>query len=250
MQGSPDPLPTAAPVASPVASSKQPLFRPVSDHALLVEFGTEIQQQVHDAVLRLDQALQRKPFAGLVETVPAYVNLLVIFDPLLRDFTEVEAHLRGLLGASGAARRTRSTREVLVCYDGDDLAPDLSEVMQRTGLAREAVIDAHLSSRYQVFMYGFAPGYAYLGGVPEAIRLERKPTPVRNIAAGSVLIAGPQCLVTTLVMPTGWWIIGRSPTQVLSTDTGADASRAFLFDVGDAVTFRRITRREFDATAR
>lgn len=233
-----------------VATPRQPLFRPVSDHALLVEFGTEIGGPVHDAVLRLDQALQRQPFDGLVETVPAYVNLLVIFDPLVCEFAEVEAHVRGLLGASGAVRRTRTTREVLVCYDGDDLAPDLPEVAQRTGLSPEAVIEAHLAGRYQVFMYGFAPGYAYLGGVPEAIRLDRKPTPVRNISAGSVLIAGPQCLVTTLVMPTGWWIIGRSPTRILSTAADADASDAFLFDVGDAVSFRRISRREFDAASR
>lgn len=229
------------------ATPRQPLFRPVSDHALLVEFGTEIQASVHDAVLKLDQALARRPFEGLIETVPAYVNLLVVFDPLVCDFEEVQTHLQGLLGVSGSARRHRSRREVLVCYD-EDLAPDLGEVARRTGLSRDAVINAHLGGQYQVFMYGFAPGYAYLGGVPEPIRLERKPTPVRNIAAGSVLIAGPQCLVTTLVMPTGWWIIGRSPTRILSTDAGAD--RPFLFDVGDAVVFRRISRREFDAADR
>jgi inhibitor of KinA len=68
--------------------------------------------------------------------------------------------------------------------------------------------------------------------------------------------------VTTLVMPTGWWIIGRSPTRILSTenddggDSGggtnvrADAARAFLFGVGDAVVFRRISRSEFDAASR
>ncbi|MFZ9334693.1 MAG: 5-oxoprolinase subunit B family protein [Burkholderiaceae bacterium] len=247
--------------APAAATPRQPVFRAVSDHALLVEFGSEIQGPVHDAVLRLDQALQRKPFEGLVEAVPAYVNLLVIFDPLVRDFDEVQAHLMELLDAPAAVRRNRSTREVLVCYDGD-FAPDLDAVAERTGLSREAVIEAHLSGRYQVFMYGFAPGYAYLGGVPEAIRMERKPSPVRNISAGSVLIAGPQCLVTTLVMPTGWWIIGRSPTGFMSsenddagdsgsgTNVRADAARAFLFGVGDAVVFRRISRSEFDAASR
>ena len=65
------------------------------------------------------------------------------------------------------------------------------------------------------------------------------------MAAGSVLIAAGQCLVSTLVMPTGWWIIGQSPTRVLT----GDAVRPFLFDVGDRVQFRRISRAEFDRGA-
>ena len=66
---------------------------------------------------------------------------------------------------------------------------------------------------------------------------------MRGIAAGSVIIAGAQCLVTTLTMPTGWWIIGRSPTQILRPDP----VQPFLFDVGDRVKFRRISRSEFEA---
>ncbi|AOF92366.1 allophanate hydrolase subunit 1 family protein (plasmid) [Sinorhizobium sp. RAC02] len=105
------------------------------------------------------------------------------------------------------------------------------------------MITAHLAGQYDVFMYGFAPGYAYLAGVPETIRMPRKPAAVRGVPAGSVLIAGPQCLVSTITMPTGWWIIGRSPTRIL---TGKD-ERPFLFDVGDRVRLRRISRAEYDA---
>lgn len=214
-----------------------PIFRAVADHAVLVEFGTEISAPVHEAVVRLDRALALSPFAGFGEAIPGFVNLLVDFDPMVTDHAAVEAHLRGLLQHPAAVGGMAALREVLVCYD-DDFAPDLAEVAARTGLAREAVIAAHLAGQYEVFMYGFAPGYAYLAGVPEAIRLDRKPAPVRGIAAGSVIIAGPQCLVTTMVMPTGWWIIGRSPTQVLT----GDAARPFLFDVGDRVAFRRVDR--------
>ena len=117
---------------------------------------------------------------------------------------------------------------------------------RQTGLSAEAVIAAHVSGDYRVFMYGFAPGYAYLAGVPERIRLPRKATPVRAVAAGSVLIAGPQCLVSTLTMPTGWGIIGRSPTPILT----GDEMRPFLFDPGDRVVFNRIDRAEFEAAGK
>ena len=86
-------------------------------------------------------------------------------------------------------------------------------------------------------MYGFAPGYAYLGGVPDPIQVPRKPVPLRDVPAGSVIIAGPQCLITTLTMPTGWSIIGRSPTRVLTDDP----DHPFLFDIGDRVMFERIS---------
>jgi inhibitor of KinA len=131
---------------------------------------------------------------------------------------------------------------VQVCYD-EDLAPDLAEVCRLTGLSPEAAINAHLSGAYHVALYGFAPGYAYLAGVPQSLHLPRKPAAIRGVAAGSVIIAGAQCLVTTLVMPTGWWIIGRSPTRILRDDP----ARPLLFDVGDKVRFRRISRAEYQA---
>ena len=109
-----------------------------------------------------------------------------------------------------------------------------------------ARLAAHVAGEYSVYMYGFAPGYAYLAGVPAALQLPRKASAVRGIPAGSVLIAGPQCLVTTVTMPTGWWIIGRSPTRILR----AEAEHPFLFDVGDGVRFRRIDRAAFDAAMR
>ena len=209
------------------------IYRPVADHALLVEFGTAITDAAHVQVLALDQSLAARPFAGFREAIPAFVNLLVEFDPLLTDHAQVEAHLRKLAGQT-LSPKPATRREVLVCYEN---APDLDEVARRTGLSPEAVIAAHLAGDYRVFLYGFAPGYAYLGGLPEALQRERKTTPVRGVPAGSVIIAGAQCLITTLTMPTGWWIIGRSATRVLT----GDEAQPFLFDVGDQVRFRRIS---------
>lgn len=222
-------------------SPQNPRFTPVADRALLVEFAEALSDPAHDAVLALDRALGLKPPEGLEEVVPALVNLLVTFDPLRSDHHRIERALRGLLTQTTPTAGPGSQREVVVCYDSD-LAPDLDAVAKLTGLDRETVIAAHLAGDYAVYMYGFAPGYAYLAGLPEALRLPRKPAPLRGIAAGSVLIAGAQCLVSTLIMPTGWWIIGRSPTRILT----ADPAHPFLFDVGDAVRFRRISRAEFD----
>lgn len=218
-----------------------PVFRHVADHAILVEFGDTFDNTVHNAVLRLDRALAAAPFAGLIEAVPAFVNLLVDFNPVVTDHPTAERHLRQLLSTAPPYRHKTTIREVLVCYD-DDFSTDLEAVAHQSGLDRESVIKAHLSGSYDVIMYGFAPGYAYLAGVPGSLHLSRKTKPVHNIAAGSVLIAGAQCLVTTMIMPTGWWIIGRSPTRILTKDD----THPFLFDVGDSVVFRRISRAEYE----
>ncbi len=222
-----------------------PRFRAVADHALLVEFGDVISDEAHGAVLRLDAALALAPFPGFRESVPAYVNLLVEFDPLRSDAARARAAAEALLATARETPRQGAVQEAFVCYD-EDLAPDLAAVADMTGLGAEEVIAAHLSGEYSVYMYGFAPGYAYLAGVPKPLQLPRKPAPALAVEAGTVIIAGPQCLITTLTMPTGWWRIGRSRTCVLT----GDVQKPFLFEVGDRVRFRRISRAEFDAVGR
>jgi inhibitor of KinA len=224
--------------------SQFPRYRDVGDQAVLVEFAETIGDSAHAEVTRLDAALQRAPIAGFAESVPAYVSVLVRFDPCATDHHAVRAAIAGLLAQAPPEVRAPVLHEVQVCYE-PDLGPDLAAVAKACGLTVDEVIATHLASDYSVYMYGFAPGYAYLAGVPPAIQRPRKATPVRDVPAGSVIIAGPQCLVTTLRMPAGWWIIGRSPTAILRNDE----HRPFLFDIGDRVKFRRITRAEFDAAA-
>ena len=217
-----------------------PRFTPVADHALLVEFAETQDEAAHEAVLALDAALSQAPCPGLSEWVPAIVNLLVDFDPRVSDHATIRAYVEGLLHRPRAASVKPRSHAVGVCYEAP-LAPDLDEVARLTGLSADAVIAAHLGAEYRVTMYGFAPGYAYLAGLPEALWLDRKTAPVRGVPDGSVIIAGAQCLVTTLTMPTGWWRLGRSPAKILT----GDEATPFLFDVGDRVRFTRLTLDEY-----
>ncbi len=219
-----------------------PVFRPVGAGALLADFGDTIDEALFARVVALDRALADDPPAGLAETVPAYTSLLLVFDPLVTDHATVEAHAAGLVGAA-TGLGDATIHDVPVCYEGD-AAPDLAAVAERLGMSAEAVIAAHLAGDYRVFMYGFAPGYAYLGGVPEPLHLPRKAAAVRGHPVGSVMIAGPQCLITTLPMPTGWWVIGRTPLRVLD----AEAERPFLFEPGDRVRFTRVGPEALEGT--
>lgn len=203
-------------------------LRKVAGHALLVEMGSQIDEATHEAVLALDRALQETPPPGLVEVVPAFVNLLLVFDPALTSHEALSKAVRALPPRPQALAPRR--HDLAITYDGRDLP----EVARKTGLTEAEVAACHAQGDYKVFLYGFAPGYAYLGGLPAALRLDRKPQPLRDVPAGSVIIAGSQCLVTTLTMPTGWWIIGHSPARILT----GDPARPFLFEVGDRVRFQ------------
>lgn len=208
----------------------------------MLHFGDQLDDAVHAKVLAADAAVQALDIAGFTETIPSFTSLFVGYDPLVTDLPTVTAALEVLADNELLARRSSRTWDIPVCYD-PDFGPDLEGVAENSGMQQKKVIDTHLSGKYKVYMYGFAPGFAYLGGTPEPIRLPRKPNPVRDIPAGSVLIANAQCIVTTLTMPTGWWIIGRSPFPMLQPT----AENAFPIDVGDNIRFFRISRREFDA---
>lgn len=207
----------------------------IAEHALLIEFDRNATDAAHDLVLALDAALAAAPPQGMVQVIPAHASLLIEFDPAVTDHARIGAQVNHLLATPLAARATPRQHRIGICYDGD-CAPDLDEVARDCGLDRDQAIATHLSAEYRVRIYGFAPGYAYLSGVPKSLRLPRKPMAVRDVPAGSVLIAGGQCIVTTLTMPTGWWIIGRSPARILT----GDPARPFLFDIGDIVRFHRI----------
>ncbi|MDA3031674.1 MAG: allophanate hydrolase subunit 1 [Actinomycetota bacterium] len=221
-------------------------FAPVGDSALLIELASEFTEEANRQVVALDQAINSAigegRVVGILETVPAYVSVLIVFDPLVTDHDAVRAAI-DLLDTTGAAVVEPSRHHVAVCYDLG-VAPDLETVAATSGLSPDGVVEAHLSGSYRVVMYGFAPGYAYLSGVPDSINVPRKQQSVRGVPTGSVIIAGGQCLITTIEMPTGWSVIGRTHFRVLPEQSSAP----FAFRPGDEIVFDRITLDEYMAT--
>lgn len=209
-----------------------PAFRPMGSAALLVEFAPLSSPATVAAVRGLDAALAAAPPHGLQEVVPTGASLMALFDPLLTDHATLAASLRASLHAPPPPARPPALHQVPICTD-PDLAPDLAELAEKLGLSPESVSGLHQGAEFTVAFYGFAPGYAYLDGLPEALRIDRKPVPKRGVPAGSVIIAGGQCLITTQTMPTGWWIIGRTPFSVMT----ADPDRPFRLETGDRLRF-------------
>lgn len=205
---------------------------PVADRGVLVEFVGDADDERAALVRAFDRRVRAASIPGVIEVVPAYVNALVLFDPLRTDHDQVTAAVTPLASGDGEPDSRLRRRTIPVRYGGES-GPDLAAVAEQTGRHADDVIMAHTSAEYPVVMFGFAPGAAYLSGVDPSIRVPRKHAPVRDVPAGSVIIAGSQCLVMTVTMPTGWWVIGRATVDALASGAGGGLD----IDVGDIVTF-------------
>ncbi|HXX14732.1 MAG TPA: 5-oxoprolinase subunit PxpB [Candidatus Eremiobacteraceae bacterium] len=216
-------------------------FCAASDQAMLVYLGEEIGLGAHERVLKLLHALRKQPPAWLRNLQPAYASLMVTFDPTRVDHGKVESVLREYEQRAQHLRRPKPrTIEIPVCYGGE-FGPDLQDVAKLHGLKPAQVIEAHTSRTYHAYFLGFAPGFAYLGDLPDEIATPRLPVPRKQVPVGSVAIAGKQTAVYPLAVPGGWRLIGRTPTAVFRKDRKPMA----LIAIGDQVKFRAISREEF-----
>ena len=110
---------------------------------------------------------------GVLETIPTYRSLQVIYDPVRMRCRELIAHLSGILPRSGQGVVASRRWMIPVCYGGEH-GMDLEFVAAVHNLTTDEVIRIHSGAEYRVYMIGFAPGFAYLGGLPEdfvALRL-------------------------------------------------------------------------------
>lgn len=219
-----------------------PRYLPAGESALVVEYGDTIDPAIHDRVLALDAAVGQAKWDGVTETVPTYRSLMIHFDPRRLTAETLVNALNGLGDVATLARVRPKRWRIPACYDPPH-GEDIAEVATRLGLSKQRIIDLHLGARYRVYMYGFAPGFTFLGGLPEELMIPRRATPRDPAPSGSLLIAAGQALITSCAMPTGWYAIGRTPVKVF--DQKRDP--IFIAGIGDELCFERIDPPAFDA---
>ena len=221
-------------------------FQPSSDDSLLVSFGQQISLDAHQHVVKLLRLLESEPIVGIRNLHPAYCSVLIKFDALKLQHDELEALLRPCLARLEDVPLSEPRQlEIPVCYGGE-YGPDLPEVSAFHGLTPQQTIDLHASVTYVVYFLGFAPGFAYLGGLPEALVTPRLPKPRRVVPPGSVGIAGSQSGVYPFATPGGWRLLGRTPIAMFRPDRIAMS----LLSIGDRVRFAPISPEQFAALER
>lgn len=159
----------------------------------------------------LGEHLRRREMPGVVDVVPAARTVLVTVD----DPEALAAVRDAAEAASGAPDDgTTVSVEIPVVYDGEDL----TDVAAAVGLTVDEVVELHTGAHFEVAFCGFAPGFAYLSGLPPALELPRRATPRTRVPAGSVAIAAGYSAVYPTVSPGGWHLLGRTTITLFDVD--------------------------------
>lgn len=211
-------------------------IQPAGDTGLLVGFGQHIDPAVNDRVLALRAALletEAMKTGLIVDLVPGYSSLLVLYNPITIAYADVKALLLETV-ASLVHERFAEGRHISLSVDYDPAhGLDQERLMQHTGLTREELIARHSQVPYKVYMLGFLAGFPYLGGLDPSLHTPRLESPRLRLEEGSVGIAGGQTGVYTVASPGGWNIIGKTQHKLF------DPSQPdpFLLEAGDTLTF-------------
>jgi len=214
-------------------------IRDLADGALLVEYPDLPDEEANAAAVAGAEALERKMPSGFLDAVPGARTLLIEFDP----FETSSERLSAILSSRGPARGAGLLRtlRVPVVYGGP-AGVDLSGLAQAAGVSTEEFARLHATACYRVAFLGFAPGFAYLTGLPPLLHAPRLETPRTRVPAGALAIGGPYTGIYPVETPGGWRLIGRTPVRLFDPD----ADPPTLFSPGDRVFFEPIREEDFN----
>lgn len=211
------------------------------DCAVCVEFGNEISPEINRKIRAFKIAVEKEGIEGIIETVPTYRSLLVVYNPEVIRFKELTERFETIMGTMDSIQIPPPTViEIPVLYGGE-MGPDIETVAAHNGKTVEEVIEIHTSGEYLIYMLGFIAGFPYLGGMSKEIATPRLKSPRVKIEGGSVGIAGEQTGVYPVASPGGWQLIGRTPLKLYDSDR----EKPVLLEAGQYMKFCAVTEEEY-----
>lgn len=216
------------------------------DCAICVEFGNEISPEINAKIRAFKIALEKENIEGIVEVIPTYRSLLVVYKPEIILFKELTAKFDSVISTmSNIQIPSPMVMEIPVLYGGE-MGPDLETVAAHNQKTVEEVINIHTSGEYLIYMLGFIAGFPYLGGMSKEIATPRLKSPRVKIEGGSVGIAGEQTGIYPVASPGGWQLIGRTPLKLYD----AHRENPVLLEAGQYIKFCSVTKKEYELIER
>lgn len=219
------------------------------ENALMLYLGIETSPAVSARVQAATTAIEAALGTDLIDLVPSYASLLIVYNALVTDHLSVAHRVRECvehlevseLSSELSLEQQDGHTVVLPVYYHPEVGEDLEALADRAGLSPDEVIEIHAATEYRVYAIGFAPGFAYLGQVDERIAAPRLATPRQKVPRGAVAIADRQTAVYPAVSPGGWNLIGRCPVRMFDPQ----AEPTMPVTVGDRVRFEPVSRQRF-----
>lgn len=178
-----------------------------------------------------------------LEVVAGIDSVVLRFDACVLDADTAQQRIEELLAAGIPPLPSQEgLLEIPVVYGGE-YGPDLEDLCGELGMSPDEFIAIHTGTECSVDMVGFTPGFAFVGGLDQRLRVPRRNEPRQRVAAGSVGIADGRTGLYALASPGGWTLVGRTPYKLFD----ANAVDPFPIRAGMRIRFTAITADDFDA---
>ena len=132
--------------------------------------------------------------------------------------------------------------EVPVCYE-NSFSFDMKDYSKKISLTKNEIIQLHSSKTYYLHMYGFLPGFMYLGGLDSKLQISRKTIPSRRVLKGSVAVGGSQTGIYPSDSPGGWYVIGNTPINLFDA---SNLNQAVAIPDSNYVKFTPVSIKEYE----
>lgn len=215
------------------------------DRALIVEFGDKVEEAANRKIRELSFAIAEDNIPGIIEMVPTYRSLMVIYDPVVTELDTLIKSISNLESNMGKMNLPEAKVIEIPTLYGGEYGPDINFVAEHNKISVEEVIKIHTSTEYLIYMIGFTPGFPYLGGMSDKIAAPRLQTPRTKIPTGAVGIGGSQTGIYPIESPGGWQLLGRTPVKLYDPYREVPV----LLNAGDYVKFTSINQKEYDEIA-
>jgi KipI family sensor histidine kinase inhibitor len=196
------------------------------ENSVIAWFADKASVEVNESVVATCRNLEQSMEDTIIDLVPSYASLLVVFDPFKTHHAEVRERL------SAAFESINPT---------EAYGPDIKRIAENAGITEVQVAQLHQSIEYRVYAIGFAPGFAYLGEIDLKLATPRLEMPRQNVPKGAVAIADRQTAVYPSESPGGWNLIGLCPTRLIDPTEKLPMPIA----VGDWVRFVEIDEAQY-----
>ncbi|MFJ7726878.1 5-oxoprolinase subunit PxpB [Neobacillus sp. NPDC097160] len=214
-------------------ANSSPLYFPMGDQAIVVQFKNEISIEVSKQVQMFAHLIQANKIPGIIQLLPAFNNLTVCYDPKVVGFIQLKAFLEGLEDFKSTQMDQESKTISLPVVFGNEYGADLDIVAKKADLTTDEVIQLLLSKSYFVYMLGFIAGYPYCGDIDKRLSLPRRSNPRIKVPKGTIQIVNNLCGIFTMTAPSGWHLMGWTPMDIFNPNIDPPC----LLQAGDYVKY-------------
>ena len=213
----------------------------LGDAAVYCDFGEKVNQEINTNVINYFNNIKDKNIDGITNITPSYNKLVISFDLEITNYSKVKKIIENL-EIKEKYENSKKNVEIPICCEGT-LKLDHERLEKLLKIKFDKILDIFFSKEYFCYMTGFIAGMPFLGDLNNKLHISRLDTPRVKVPKGSIGLTEQFCNIYTYESPGGWNIIGNTPLEIFNKKNQKEPAP---INPGDKVTFKQITKKEYD----